>query len=42
MRAGWALVYVARQHPNAVRYLTATGFRFDYQADGISVYRLSR
>jgi hypothetical protein len=42
MHADWALVYVAAQHPYAVRYLTATGFRFDYQADGISVYRLSR
>jgi len=41
MHVGWALVYTARQHPYAVRYLIATGFRFDYQADGISVYRLS-
>jgi hypothetical protein len=37
MGIGWALVW--RHRPVAVRYLTATGFRFDYRADGVSVYR---
>ena len=41
MHVGWALVYTARRHPYAVRYLLATGFRFDYQADGISVFRFT-
>jgi len=41
MHVGWALVYTAARHPNAIRYLLATGFRFDYQADGIAVYRLT-
>jgi hypothetical protein len=41
IHVGWALVYTARRHPYAVRYLLATGFRFDYQADGISVYRFT-
>ena len=37
MGIGWALVW--RHRPVAVRYLTAAGFRFDYRADGVSVYR---
>ena len=37
MGVGWALVW--RHRPTAVRYLTAVGFRFDYRADGVSVYR---
>jgi hypothetical protein len=41
MHVGWALVDMPAQHPYAIRYLLATGFRFDYQADGISVYRLA-
>jgi hypothetical protein len=39
MGVGWALVW--RHHPAAVRYLTAAGFRFDYRAEGVSVYRPS-
>ncbi len=34
---GWALVW--RPRGVAVRYLIALGFRFDYRADGVSVYR---
>ena len=34
---GWALVW--RSRGVAVRYLTALGFRFDYRADGVRVYR---
>ena len=41
IHVGWALVYTPHKHPYAVRYLLATGFRFDYQADGISVYRFT-
>ena len=41
MHVGWALVYTAPRHPYAVRYLNATGFRFDYQADGIAVFRFT-
>ncbi len=37
MNIGWVLVWI---HKAAVRrYLHRTGFRFDYQADGASVYR---
>ncbi len=41
MHVGWALVYTAPKHPYAVRYLLATGFRFAYRANGISVYRFT-
>ena len=41
MHVGWALVYTAPKHPYPVRYLLATGFKFDYQADGISVFRFT-
>jgi hypothetical protein len=34
---GWVVVWV--KNPLVVRYLDATGFRFDYRADGASVYR---
>jgi hypothetical protein len=43
MHIGWALIWP--QHPARVRtrivllYLQALGFRFDYQADGVFVYR---
>jgi hypothetical protein len=38
MDIGWALVW--RRGPAAVLpYLIAVGFRFDYRADGVSVYR---
>ncbi len=37
MNVGWVIVW----HPVAglAQYLTRTGFRFDYRADGIPVYR---
>jgi hypothetical protein len=34
---GWVLVW--RQTPAVGRYLALTGFRFDYRADGVLVYR---
>jgi hypothetical protein len=37
MGVGWVLVW--HRGPGVVRYLTETGFRFDYRADGVSVYR---
>jgi hypothetical protein len=37
MDVGWALVWLHR--PGTVKYLIALGFRFDYRADGVSVYR---
>jgi hypothetical protein len=37
MDIGWVLVWQRR--PGVVRYLTETGFRFAYRADGVSVYR---
>jgi hypothetical protein len=40
MGIGWVLVWHRR--PGVVRYLTETGFRFDYRADGVSVYRPAR
>lgn len=42
---GWVLVWPTpsrrwpRARPTVLRYLQATGFRFDYRADGVSVYR---
>jgi hypothetical protein len=39
LHLGWAIVWNASQHPNAITYLTATGFRFAYQADGARIYR---
>jgi hypothetical protein len=41
LHIGWALVWDVSGHPYAVRYLIATGFRFAYQADGVSVYRFT-
>lgn len=35
---GWVLVWRA-SNPVVIRYLKATGFRFDYRADRVSVYR---
>jgi hypothetical protein len=43
MHIGWALVWVWNGHgasPAVLPYLRAVGFRFAYQADGVSVYRL--
>ena len=38
---GWALVWPTAS-PAVAGYLTATGFRLDYRADGVTVYRLAR
>jgi hypothetical protein len=39
MHVGWVLVWL-RPWPRELRsYLASTGFRFDYRADGVSVYR---
>ena len=35
---GWVLAWY-RLRPAVRRYLTETGFRFSYRADGVSVYR---
>jgi hypothetical protein len=40
LRIGWALVWQTGQHA-VIGYLTATGFRFSYRADGVAVYRLT-
>jgi hypothetical protein len=37
---GWALVWQTSNHV-VIGYLTATGFRFSYRADGVAVYRLT-
>jgi hypothetical protein len=37
MDVGWVLVW--RASPEVLRYLAQTGFRFDYRADRVSVYR---
>ena len=37
MGVGWVLVWT--KNPVVVRYLADTGFRLDYQADGVAVYR---
>ncbi len=37
MDIGWILVW--SKNPVVVRYLLDTGFRLDYQADGVAVYR---
>jgi hypothetical protein len=44
MHVGWVLVWVhspviRRFLPGLRRFLPGTGFRFDYRADGVSVYR---
>jgi hypothetical protein len=44
MRIGWVLVWtqepgISRYLPAVTRYLHETGFRFDYRADGVAVYR---
>jgi hypothetical protein len=40
LRIGWALVWETG-HDAVISYLTATGFRFSYRADGVLVYRLT-
>jgi hypothetical protein len=40
LRIGWALVWQTGHHA-VISYLTATGFRFSYRADGVAVYRLT-
>jgi len=40
MDVGWAIVWSST--PLILHYLSATGFRLDYRADGAAVYRLSR
>ena len=40
MGIGWVLVWT--NNPVVVRYLTDIGFRLDYRADGVAVYRPSR
>jgi hypothetical protein len=38
MNLGWAIAWSST--PVIVHYLTAVGFRFDYRADGATVYRM--
>ena len=37
LNIGWVLLWYS--NPALVQYLSQTGFRFDYRADGVSVYR---
>jgi hypothetical protein len=39
LHVGWVLVWLPKPGPALLRYLSATGFRFSYRADGASVYR---
>jgi hypothetical protein len=39
LHVGWVVVWLPRLSPDLSRYLSATGFRLDYQADGATVYR---
>jgi hypothetical protein len=41
MNVGWVLLWnwQGGQRPDMIRYLRETGFRFDYTADGVKVYR---
>ena len=39
LHVGWVLVWLPKPSPALSRYLAATGFRFSYRADGVSVYR---
>jgi len=36
---GWVLVWPCTDRPDIIRYLQKTGFRLDYKADGVLVYR---
>ena len=40
MDVGWAIAWSSS--PVILHYLKAVGFRFDYRADGVAVYRLTR
>ena len=40
LNIGWVLLWY--KNPALVQYLSQTGFRFDYRADGVSVYRPAR
>jgi hypothetical protein len=39
LHVGWVVVWLPKPDPALSRYLSATGFRFAYRADGASVYR---
>jgi hypothetical protein len=39
LHVGWVVVWLPRPDQSLSRYLSATGFRFAYRADGASVYR---
>jgi len=39
LHVGWVVVWLPKPGPALSRYLSATGFRFAYRADGASVYR---
>ncbi len=39
LHVGWVLVWRTRMPPSLYSFLAGTGFRFDYRADGVSVYR---
>jgi len=39
LHVGWVLVWLPQPSQALSQYLTATGFRFSYRADGTSVYR---
>lgn len=39
LHVGWVLVWLPKPRPALAQYLSATGFRFSYRADGALVYR---
>ena len=39
LHVGWVVVWRSEPHQALSQYLSATGFRFAYRADGASVYR---
>jgi hypothetical protein len=41
LHVGWLLVWQSDPSPALTRYLSGTGFRFAYRADGVSVYQPS-
>ena len=41
LNVGWVLVWLPKPSPALTEYLSATGFRIAYQADGAWVYRPS-